>query len=81
MYIIDNYSHEDKTRRILDLDKILLTHSFDCWADTDSSCDWQSETAHCDPTTSESHTGWVITYMGFPISWASKMQTQMLHQL
>ena len=24
MYIIDNYSHEYKTRRILDLDKILL---------------------------------------------------------
>ena len=27
MYIIDNYSHEYKTRRILDLDKILLPDS------------------------------------------------------
>ena len=34
------------------------------------------ETALSDPTTSKSYTGWVITYAGCVISWASKLQTQ-----
>ena len=31
MYIIDNYPHEYKTRRIFDLDKMLLMYMYNGW--------------------------------------------------
>lgn len=49
--------------------------SFECWADADFSGNWQPETAHKDPTTAKSRSGWIITYANCPITWASKLQT------
>ncbi|KAL7561623.1 hypothetical protein ACA910_001491 [Epithemia clementina (nom. ined.)] len=49
--------------------------SFECWADADFSGNWRSKTAHKDPITSTSRSGWIITFAGCPITWASKLQT------
>ena len=52
------------------------SQSFDCWEDADFSGNWNHLITDNDPSTSKSHTGWLITYTSCPISWASKMQTQ-----
>ncbi|KAL7563769.1 hypothetical protein ACA910_020453 [Epithemia clementina (nom. ined.)] len=49
--------------------------SFECWADADFSGNWKKQTAHKDPMTSKSRSGWIITFAGCPITWASKLQT------
>ncbi|KAL7557091.1 hypothetical protein ACA910_011910 [Epithemia clementina (nom. ined.)] len=49
--------------------------SFECWADADFSGNWRPRTAHKDPITSKSQSGWIITFAGCPITWASKLQT------
>ena len=50
--------------------------SFLVWADADFVGNWNQETAMSDVTTAKSRSGYLITYAGCPISWASKMQTE-----
>jgi hypothetical protein len=50
-------------------------HSFDCWVDADFVGNWDRVNADVDPSTAKSRTGYVITYAGCPIAWASKLQS------
>jgi hypothetical protein len=49
--------------------------SFDCYVDADFCGNWRSDQAD-DPSTARSRSGFVIMYANCPISWASKMQTE-----
>ena len=53
-----------------------VNQSFLVWADADFVGNWNPETAIHDVTTARSQSGYLITYSGCPISWASKMQTE-----
>jgi hypothetical protein len=37
---------------------------------------WNKAVAPVDPSTSKSQSGWIIFYAGCPVSWASKLQSQ-----
>ena len=50
--------------------------SFDCWVDASHAGEWNREYAEEDATTAKSRSGYVITYAGCPLLWASKMQTE-----
>jgi hypothetical protein len=50
--------------------------SFEVYADADFAGDWYKLTAHKDPSTAKSCSGYVILYAGCPIIWSSKLQTQ-----
>jgi hypothetical protein len=50
---------------------------FECYCDADFSGNWNREFAHMDPSTAKSRSGWIIFYAGCPVSWASKLQSQM----
>jgi len=50
--------------------------SFDCYVDASHAADWNKETAADDSSTAKSRMGWVISYGGCPLLWASKMQTE-----
>jgi hypothetical protein len=77
-------SHENAVKRIV---KYLITtkdqgiylqpdkHSFDCWVDADFVGNWDRVNDDIDPSTAKSRTGYIINYGGCPISWASKLQT------
>lgn len=47
-----------------------------CYCDADFSGLWNPETADSDSNTARSRTGYVVTYAGCPIIWASKLQTE-----
>jgi hypothetical protein len=49
---------------------------FKCYCDADFFGNWTASIADVDPSTSKSHSGWVIFYAGCPIIWASKLQIQ-----
>ena len=49
--------------------------SFDCFVDADFSGNWDREETD-DTDTARSRTGYVIAYAGCPITWTSKLQTQ-----
>jgi hypothetical protein len=49
---------------------------FECYCDTDFSVNWNKEFIPVDPSTAKSQSGWIIFYSGCPISWASKLQSQ-----
>jgi hypothetical protein len=49
--------------------------SFDCYVDADFCGNWRSDQSD-DPSTARSRTGYVIMYANCPLSWASKMQTE-----
>ena len=49
--------------------------SFDVYVDADFCGNWKSDEAD-DPSTARSRSGYVIMYANIPISWASKMQTE-----
>ena len=49
---------------------------FECWADAAFSGEWNKEYAEDDPTTAKSRTGYVLTFAGAPLTWASKLQTE-----
>ena len=51
-------------------------HSFDCWVDADFVGNWNKVNSDVDPSTAKSRTGYVINYGGCPITWASKLQTE-----
>jgi hypothetical protein len=48
----------------------------ECWVDTAHASEWNNKTASNDPNTARSRMGYVITYAGCPMHWASKMQTE-----
>ena len=50
--------------------------SFLVWADANFVGNWNQETAISDATMAKSRSGFLITYSGCPISWASQMQTE-----
>jgi hypothetical protein len=52
------------------------TKGFKCYCDSDFSGLWNKEFAPVDPSTAKSRSGWIIFYAGCPISWASKLQSQ-----
>ena len=77
-------SHENAVKRIVKYliatkdDGIYLRpnkHSFDCWVDADFVGNWDRVNADVDPATAKSRTGYVINYGGCPLTWASKLQT------
>jgi hypothetical protein len=51
-------------------------HSFEVWVDADFCWLWNRDTAIDDPATAKSRTGFVVTYAGCPIIWASQLQTE-----
>jgi histone deacetylase 1/2 len=52
------------------------TRSVEVHADADFSGLYDPETAIFDPVTAKSRTGYLVSYMGCPIIWASKLQTE-----
>ncbi len=52
------------------------TKGFECYCDSDFSVLWNKEFASVDPSTAKSRSGWIIFYAGCPVSWASKLQSQ-----
>ncbi len=53
-----------------------FTKSIECYCDADFSGLWNKAFAPVDPSTSKAQSGWIIFYAGCPISWASKLQSQ-----
>ena len=51
---------------------------FDCWVDASHTADWKKESAMDDDTMAKSNMGYIISYAGYPILWASKMQTEIV---
>jgi hypothetical protein len=49
---------------------------FECYFDADFSGNWNREFALMDPSTAKSQSRWIIFYAGCPVSWASKLQSQ-----
>ena len=52
------------------------TKSFKCWADASHAGEWNRSDAKYNPDTTQSGTGYVLTYAGCPLLWASKLQTE-----
>jgi hypothetical protein len=52
--------------------------SFEVHVDCDFAGNWVKEAAMGDPPTAKSRTGYVISYGGCPIIWASKLQTEVV---
>ena len=53
-----------------------MEQSFECHVDADFAGNWDRQEAPDDPDTARSRSGYVITYAGCPLLWASKLQTQ-----
>jgi Reverse transcriptase (RNA-dependent DNA polymerase) len=51
-------------------------HSFECYVDADFVGNWNRATADVDPSTAKSRTAFIIRYAGCPVTWASKLQTE-----
>ena len=63
--------------------KGLLLHpdpnkSFEVHVDCDFAGNWVKEDAMNDPSTAKSRTGYIISYGGCPVLWASKLQTEVV---
>ena len=54
------------------------TKSFEVHVDCDFAGNWIKEDAMNDPSTAKSRTGYVISYGGYHIIWASKLQTEVV---
>lgn len=50
-------------------------HSFECFVDADFLGGWNPNTAETDSTTAKSRSAHIVMYAGCPITWSSKMQT------
>ena len=55
-----------------------VTKSFEVHVDCDFAGNWNKEDAMNDPSTAKSRTGYVISYAGCPIIWASKLQMEVV---
>jgi hypothetical protein len=51
-------------------------NSFEVYVDADFFRNWNRSTAMNDISTAMSRTGYIISFAGCPITWASKLQTQ-----
>jgi len=51
-------------------------NGLECWVDASHASEWSSKTAINDSSTARSRMGYLITYAGCPMHWASKMQTE-----
>ncbi len=49
---------------------------FECYCDANFSGYWNKAFAAVDPSTAKSRSKWIIFYAGCPISWASRLQSQ-----
>jgi hypothetical protein len=49
---------------------------FECFCDADFSGLWNKTFAQVNPSTAKSRSGWIIFYASCPVSWASKLQSQ-----
>jgi hypothetical protein len=49
---------------------------FECYFDANFSGNWNKAFTAVDPSTAKSQSGWIIFYARCPISWASKLQSQ-----
>jgi hypothetical protein len=49
---------------------------FECYVDASHAGDWKQSTAADNPSTARSRTGYVIQFAGYPVIWASKLQTE-----
>ena len=52
--------------------------SFEVHVDCDFAGNWVKEDAMNDPSTAKSRTGYIISYGGCPVIWASKLQTEVV---
>jgi len=52
------------------------SESFQVYVDADFSGNWSQDTAEWDPDTARSRSGFIITYAGCPVYWASRLQTE-----
>ena len=52
------------------------TKGFQCYCDADFAGYWNKQFTATDPSTNKSQSEWIILYVGFPIMWASKLQSQ-----
>ena len=64
-------------------DRGLILHpsqdkSFEVHVDCDFAGNWVKEDALNDPSTAKSRTGYIISYGGCPVVWASKLQTEVV---
>jgi len=48
------------------------------WCDADFCGNWKIDMAHQDQTKAKSRTGYIVKYSGCPVTWASKMQMEMV---
>jgi hypothetical protein len=55
-----------------------LSKSFEVHVDCDFAGNWVKEDAMNDPSTAKSRTGYIISYAGCPVIWASKLQTEVV---
>ncbi len=55
-----------------------VSKSFEVHVDCDFAGNWVKEDAMDDPSTAKSRTGYVISYAGCPVIWASKLQTEVV---
>ncbi len=55
-----------------------LSKSFEVHVDCDFAGNWVKEDAMNDPSTAKSRTGYIISYAGCPVVWASKLQTEVV---
>jgi hypothetical protein len=53
-----------------------VSRAMEVHVDCDFAGNWNREDAHNDASTAKSRTGYVITYAGCPVMWASKLQTE-----
>jgi hypothetical protein len=53
-----------------------FTKGCECYCDADFSGLWNKAFAPVDPSTSKSQSDWIVFYEGCPVSWASKLQSQ-----
>ena len=52
-----------------------ISKSFECFADADYCRNWSRSFTKTDQSTAKSRSGWIISYAGCSIIWASKLQT------
>jgi hypothetical protein len=65
-----------KTRVLGPKFKLDSKKGFECYCDAGFSGNWNREYAPVNPSIAKSQSGWIIIYAGCPVSWASKLLSQ-----